>query len=204
MYVESAALSVEEFLDLFAAVAAVAVSRVLACRLFFASYELLCRVVRRRDHVQGRGGGTCGICEYFRRRRPCCRRTRRSIRGALCFVHGCHGFHFFLISFFFSSFPKIDESLAIELPEPAFTRWCCLLLQVYDGRSAVEVNEAATDIAASSVFAAYLSRAVDPKNRPEPVAGAAASTGTAGGGDAAQDDAPKEAVTSDDAEKPSD
>eukprot|EP00750_Incisomonas_marina_P005071 INCI1362.2.p1 GENE.INCI1362.2~~INCI1362.2.p1 ORF type:complete len:192 (+),score=46.11 INCI1362.2:188-763(+) len=38
-----------------------------------------------------------------------------------------------------------------------------LVESVYDGRSAVEVNEAATDIAASSVFAAYLSRAVDPK-----------------------------------------
>ena len=77
-----------------------------------------------------------------------------------------------------------------------------MVSQVYDGRSAVEVNEAATDIAASSVFAAYLSRAVDPKNRPEPVA-EAASTETAGG-DAVKDDVPKDAVTSDEVEKPSD
>lgn len=54
-------------------------------------------------------------------------------------------------------------------------------VQVYDGRTSVTVNEASTDLAKSSVFAAYLSRATDPKNRPQ-LDGAGQEAGEAGAG----------------------
>jgi len=40
-----------------------------------------------------------------------------------------------------------------------------LVESVYEGRSSVEVNEAAAAIAESSVFGAYLGRATNPENR---------------------------------------